>query len=148
MSMTRTPHQAQSSKLGSSGKSGSSGMSLGGFSRLSVARKVILTAALMTTLILVSLVGISITQAGKLAIATGEAGFSTMTRLIANNAAGGIRWNKPDAIESAYIEFATADDSVIATVVALDKDGNELTRFSHPTLDRKSTRMNSNNKCD
>src|SRR3546814_14229924 len=57
-----------------------------------------------------------------------------MTRLIANNAAGGIRWNKPDAIESAYIEFATADDSVIATVVALDKDGNELTRFKHPTL--------------
>src|SRR3546814_9294567 len=57
-----------------------------------------------------------------------------MTRLIANDAAGGIRWNKPDAIESAYIEFATADDSVIATVVALDKDGNELTRFSHPTL--------------
>src|SRR3546814_4826439 len=82
----------------------------------------------MTTLILVSLVGISITQAGKLAIATGEAGFSTMTRLIANNAAGGIRWNKPDAIESAYIEFATADDSVIATVVALDKDGNEIGR--------------------
>src|SRR3546814_18568652 len=74
-------------------------MSLGGFSHLSVARKVILTAALMTTLILVSLVGISITQASKLAIATGEAGFSTMTRLIANNAAGGIRWNKPDAIE-------------------------------------------------
>src|SRR3546814_19728179 len=57
-----------------------------------------------------------------------------MTRLIANNAAGVIRWNKPDAIESAYIEFATADDSVIATVVALDKDGNELTRFAHPTL--------------
>src|SRR3546814_3917832 len=64
----------------------------------------------MTTLILVSLVGISITQAGKLAIATGEAGFSTMTRLIANNAAGGIRWNKPDAIESAYIEFATRSE--------------------------------------
>src|SRR3546814_19410321 len=57
-----------------------------------------------------------------------------MTRLIASNAAGGIRWNKPDAIETAYIEFATADDSVIATVVALDKDGNELTRFEHPTL--------------
>src|SRR3546814_16273348 len=84
-------------------------MSLGGFSHLSVARKVILTAALMTTLILVSLVGISITQASKLAIATGEAGFSTLTRLIANNAAGGIRWNKPDAIESAYNELATAD---------------------------------------
>src|SRR3546814_3091478 len=109
MSMTRTPHQAQSSKLGSSGKSGSSGMSLGGFSRLSVARKVILTAALMTTLILVSLVGISLPQAGKLAIATGEAGFSTTTRLIANNAAGGLRWNKPDAIESARSEEQTSE---------------------------------------
>jgi methyl-accepting chemotaxis protein len=109
-------------------------MSLGGFSRLSVARKVILTAAAMATVILVSLVAISITQASKLALSTGEAGFSTMTRLIANNAAGGIRWNKPDAIESAYIDFATADDSVIATVVALDQEGNELTRFSHPTL--------------
>src|SRR3546814_18377927 len=89
---------------------------------------------MMTTLRRVSVVGISITQGGKLAIATGEDGFSTMNRLIANNAAGGIRWNKPDAIESAYIEFATADDSVIATVVALAKDGNELTRFSHPPL--------------
>src|SRR3546814_14496381 len=87
-----------------------SGLSLGGFSRLSVARKIILTAAVMTTLILVSLIAISIMQASKLALTTGEAGFSTMTRLIASNAAGGIRWNKPDAIETAYIEFATADD--------------------------------------
>jgi len=115
-------------------KHGTTGLSLGGFSRLSVARKVILTAAVMTTLILVALIGISITQASKLALSTGEAGFSTMTRLVANNAAGGIRWNKPDAIEAAYIDFATAEDSVIATVVALDKDGNELTRFKHPTL--------------
>ena len=36
-------------------KNGLSGMSLGGFSRLSVARKVILTAATMATLILVAL---------------------------------------------------------------------------------------------
>ena len=128
MSKTRKPNSAESPK------SGRSGMSLGGFSRLSVARKVILTAAVTATLILVALVGISITQASKLALTTGEAGFSTMNRLIANNAAGGIRWNKPEAIESAYIDFATAEDSVIATVVALDKDGNELTRFSHPTL--------------
>jgi hypothetical protein len=78
-------------------------MSLGGFSRLSVARKVILTAATTATLILVALVAISISQTNKLALTTGEAGFATMTRLIANNAAGGIRWNKPDAIETAYI---------------------------------------------
>ncbi len=109
-------------------------MSLGGFSRLSVARKVILTAATTATLILVALVAISISQTSKLALTTGEAGFATMTRLIANNAAGGIRWNKPDAIETAYIDFANAEDSVIANVVALDKDGNELIRFSHPTL--------------
>src|SRR3546814_19033586 len=109
-------------------------MSLGGFSHLSVARKVILTAALMTTLILVSLVGISITQASKLAIATGEAGFSTMTRLIANNAAGGLPWNTPHAIESAYIEFPPADESVIATVVYLAQDGHEPHRHTHPTL--------------
>ena len=115
-------------------KAGLSGMSLGGFSRLSVARKVILTAAVMATLILVALVAIGISQTSKLALVTGEAGFATMTRLIANNAAGGIRWNKPDAIETAYIDFANADDSVIASVVALDKDGNELTRFSHETL--------------
>src|SRR3546814_691602 len=111
-----------------------SGLSLGGLARLSVARKVLLTAVIMTTLILVSLNASSISQASKLALTTGEAGFATMTRLSASNAAGGSRWNKPDAIETAYIEFATADDSVIATVVTLDKDGNELTRFEHPTL--------------
>ena len=115
-------------------KIGLSGVSLGGFSRLSVARKVILTAATTATLILVALVAISISQTSNLALRTGEAGFQTMTRLIANNAAGGIRWKKSDAIEAAYIDFATADDSVIANVVALDKDGNELTRFDHPSL--------------
>ena len=128
MSKARNPISAKSPLSGPSGKS------LGGFSRLSVARKVILTAAVTATLILIALVAISINQASNLAIHTGEAGFSTMTRLIANNAAGGIRWNKPEAIESAYIDFATAEDSVIATVVALDKEGKELTRFSHPTL--------------
>jgi methyl-accepting chemotaxis protein len=128
MSKTRQRPEAQSPRSSPFGKS------LGGFSRLSVARKVILTAAAMATLILVSLVAVSINQASRVALETGEAGFSTMTRLIANNAAGGIRWNKPDAIEGAYIDFATAEDSVIATVVSLDRDGNELTRFSHPTL--------------
>src|SRR3546814_17215603 len=78
-----------------------SGLSLGGFSRLSVARKVILTAAVMTTLILVSLIAISIMQPSKLALTTGEAGFSTMNRLIASNAAGGLRGNQPDGIYTA-----------------------------------------------
>jgi len=128
MSKTQRPQSVKAPK------NGHSGISLGGFSRLSVARKVILTAATMATLILVALVAIGINQTSKLALATGEAGFDTMTRLIANNAAGGIRWNKPDAIETAYIDFATAPDTVIASVVSLDKDGNELTRFTHKTL--------------
>ncbi len=115
-------------------KTGLSGISLGGFSSLSVARKVILTAAATATLILVVLVAIGISQTSKLALATGEADFNTMTRLIANNAAGGIRWNKTDAIETAYIDFANADDSVIANVVALNKDGEELIRFNHQSL--------------
>src|SRR3546814_17853093 len=109
-----------------------SGLSLGGFSRLSVARKIILTAAVMTTLILVSLIAISIMQASTLALTTGEAGFPTMTRLIASNAAGGIRWNKPDAIETAYITFATRADSVIPTVVTLETHGTEPTASEHP----------------
>ncbi len=125
------PQNSQSAKAA---KIGLSGVSLGGFSRLSVARKVILTAATTATLILVALVAISISQTSKLALHTGEVGFQTMTRLIANNADGGIRWKKTDAIEAAYIDFANADDSVIANVVTLDKDGNELLRFNHPSL--------------
>jgi methyl-accepting chemotaxis protein len=128
MSTTQKPQSVKAPKAASSG------MSLGGFSRLSVARKVILTAAAMATLILVALVAISINQTSKLALATGEAGFATMTRLVANNAAGGIRWKKPDAIEAAYIDFANADDSVIADVVTIDKDGNELTNFANNKL--------------
>ena len=126
--------ETQKPQSGKTAKTGLSGMSLGGFSRLSVARKVILTAATTATLILVALVAISIGQTSKLALVTGEAGFATMTRLIANNAAGGIRWNKPEVIETAYIDFANADDSVIANVVALNKDGEELIRFNHPSL--------------
>ena len=125
------PRNSQSAKTSNSRLSG---VSLGGFSRLSVARKVILTAATTATLILVALVVISIGQTSKLALETGEAGFATMTRLIADNAAGGIRWNKPESIETAYIDFANAEDSVIANVVALNKEGEELIRFNHPTL--------------
>ena len=59
MSKTLKPQQVKSPKAGLSG------MSLGGFSRLSVARKVILTAAVMATLILVALVAISINQTSR-----------------------------------------------------------------------------------
>ena len=107
---------------------------MAGFSKLSVARKVILTAAAMASVILITLVAIGINQTSQVLLQTGEAGFSTMTRLIANNAAGGIRWKKPEAIETAYIDFANAEDTAIAHVVALDKDGNDLIRFDSNKL--------------
>ncbi len=110
------------------------GIKLAGTSRLSVARKVILTAAGMASLILITLVVIGINETQQVLFKTGETGFSTMTRLIANNAAGGIRWKKPEAIEVAYIDFANAEDTAIANVVALDKDGNELIRFDSKIL--------------
>ncbi|WP_422367641.1 methyl-accepting chemotaxis protein [Pelagibius sp.] len=110
------------------------GINLAGTSRLSVVRKVILTAAGMASLILVTLVVIGINETKQVLLQTGETGFSTMTRLISNNAAGGIRWKKPEAIEVAYIDFAKAEDTAIANVIALDKDGNELIRFDSKTL--------------
>ena len=110
------------------------GFGLAGFSKLSVARKVILIAAAMASAILITLVVIGINQTRQVLLQTGEAGFSTMTRLIANNAAGGIRWKKPESIETAYIDFANAEDTAIANVVALDKDGNELIRFDSKML--------------
>ncbi|NIA69503.1 HAMP domain-containing protein [Pelagibius litoralis] len=110
------------------------GFPLVGFSRLSVVRKVILTAAAMASLILITLVVIGISETRQVLLQTGETGFSTMTRLIANNAAGGIRWKKPESIETAYIDFANAADTAIANVVALDKEGNELIRFDSKTL--------------
>lgn len=117
-----------------SGAKGAGGFRLAGFSKLSVARKVILTAAAMASVILITLVVIGINQTSQVLLQTGEAGFSTMTRLIANNAAGGIRWKKPESIEAAYIDFANAEDTAIANVVALDKDGNELNRFDSKML--------------
>ncbi|WP_420348869.1 methyl-accepting chemotaxis protein [Pelagibius sp.] len=105
-----------------------------GFSRLSVVRKVILTAAAMASLVLVTLVAIGINQTSRVLVETGEAGFTTMTRLITNNAAGGIRWKKAESIEAAYIDFANAEDTAIANVVALDKEGAELIRFDSKTL--------------
>ena len=134
MSKVETPDSSESPNSSEFEAAEASGNRLAGISSLSVVRKVILTAAALTSLILITLVVIGITQSSRVLLDTGEAGFSTMTRLIANNAAGGIRWNKPEAIETAYIDFANAEDTAIANVVALDKDGQELTRFGSATL--------------
>ena len=57
-----------------------------------------------------------------------------MTRLLAQNVSGGIRWKKAKVIETSYAEFVSSSDSDVATVVTLGIDGAELTRFEHAEL--------------
>ncbi len=103
-----------------------------------VTRKLALIAAFTVILCLVVVVSINVTSQRRALLKQGEQSFVTITKLLASNVAGGIRWKKPKAVEAAYAEFANAEDSAIATLVTFTADGEVLTRFQSPHLPRFS----------
>ncbi|MEE9209969.1 MAG: methyl-accepting chemotaxis protein [Kiloniellales bacterium] len=103
-------------------------------SHLSVARKMALIAALAVTLCFAAIVTISVSKARNDLVQQGERSFLTITELLANNVAGGLRWNKPEAVEKAYEAFAIAEGSAIASIRTFNKNGEILTRFDSETL--------------
>ena len=103
-------------------------------SHLSVARKMALIAALAITLCFAAIVTISVNKARNDLVQQGEGSFLTITELLADNVAGGLRWNKPEAVEKAYEAFATAEGSAIASIRTFNKSGDILTRFDSETL--------------
>jgi hypothetical protein len=62
-----------------------------------------------------------------------------VARLVAAQAAGGVRWGKPKAIEAAYADLAADPDGNLTSVAVFDAAGGTLTRHhrsgSGPDLD-------------
>ena len=65
----------------------------------------------------------------------GEAGFATITRLLAVNVAGGVRWKKKEAVEEAYADFVVEEGSMISNIQTYTRDGSLLTNFESERLD-------------
>jgi methyl-accepting chemotaxis protein len=84
---------------------------------------------MVVTVCLATIVTISVNGARNDLFQQGEQSFRTITKLLANNVAGGLRWNKAEAVENAYDAFATSDSSVIASIHTFNKGGEILTRF-------------------
>ena len=101
---------------------------------LTVARKVSLVAALAVAICCMGMVTISIVNEREALMAQGEQSFTTITTLLANNVAGGLQWNKADAVEKAYLEFAKAENSAIANIITFSRDNTALTSFTSETL--------------
>ena len=98
-------------------------------SHLTVARKMLLITALVVTVCFATIVTISVTGARNDLVQQGEQSFRAITKLLANNVTGGLRWNKAEVVEKAYDAFATGEGSVIASIRTFNKDGEILTRF-------------------
>ena len=49
-----------------------------------------------------------------------------ITKLLANQVSGGVRWKKASSIETAYKELATSESSGLASLGVFDTDGTVL----------------------
>ena len=105
-------------------------------SRLGLARRLALITGALLVVGLTALVSLAVAEERRILFSQGESAFATITRLLAANVAGGVRWKKPEAVEAAYADFVAAQDSMIANIVTFTKDGSILTRYQSARLDR------------
>ncbi len=102
--------------------------------RLSVVRKLALVAALVVTTGVAGLVVFGVHGQRVALLKQGEKSFLAITQLLAKNVAGGLRWEKAEAVERAYLEFAKAEDSAIASIATANRDGEVFTTFESAAL--------------
>lgn len=55
-----------------------------------------------------------------------------VARLVASQAAGGVKWGKPKAVEAAYADLAADPGSNLVAVAVFDAAGKPLTRHHRP----------------
>ncbi len=63
-----------------------------------------------------------------------KASFADISTLLADGAAGGLRWNKAEAVEQVYAQFVTRDGSMIAGLRAIGIDGSVVAAYDSETL--------------
>ena len=103
--------------------------------RLSLSRRLALVAGLLLVLGLATQVSLAIYEERRTLMAQGESAFATITRLLAVNVAGGVRWKKTEAVEEAYADFVAAEDSMISNIQTFTRDGSLLTDYESDRLD-------------
>jgi len=98
-------------------------------SRWTVGRKVVVMVAVCVTCGFAGMVALQITdQRASLhdsAVDNGKA----IVKLLASQVSGGVKWNKPEAIESAYADFAGEEDSELASLAVFDAAGAQMSRY-------------------
>ncbi len=124
-----------SSPLGRTSVEGSEGTA-GRSSKLGLARRLALITGALLVVGLTALVSLAVAEERRILFSQGESAFATITRLLAVNVAGGVRWKKPEVVEAAYADFVAAQDSMIANIVTFTKDGSVLTSYESTKLER------------
>ena len=102
---------------------------------LGLARRLALIVGVLLVVGLTGLLSVTVFEQRRLLISQGESAFATITRLLAVNVAGGVRWKKAEAVKSAYADFVAAEDSMIANIVTFTSDGSVLTRYESTKLE-------------
>lgn len=108
---------------------------VGRFKGFSVVRKMALVATLVVVAGISALVTFSIYNQRAVLVRQGEQSFVAITRLLAENISGGVRWSKVEAIERAYTDFANAEGSMISDIITLGSDDAVLTTYRSSKLD-------------
>ncbi len=111
------------------------GVRMGRFKGFSVVRKMAVVAAFVVIAGIAAMVTFSIYNERNVLVQQGEQSFVAITQLLAENISGGVRWNKTDAIERAYTDFANAEGSMISDIVTLGGDDSVLTSYRSAKLE-------------
>ncbi|MEX0759320.1 MAG: methyl-accepting chemotaxis protein [Tistlia sp.] len=102
--------------------------------RLTVARKLTLAVALAVVLGFAAVAAVGLLRTQQTLFQLGEEKFLTVTQLVAGNVAGGIRWNKPEAIEEVYRPLTGQPESAIASLWTFDAAGALVSRYDSDRL--------------
>ncbi|SMF43280.1 methyl-accepting chemotaxis protein [Tistlia consotensis] len=102
--------------------------------RFTVARKLTLAVAVAVVIGFAAVAAVSLLRAQQTLLQQGEDKFLTVTQLVAGNVSGGIRWNKPEAIEEVYRPLTDRPDSAIASLWTFNAAGEVVTHYDSDRL--------------
>jgi len=97
-----------------------------------IGRKIVLIVATMVIVGIGVMTGISAnTQRSDLRKMSQETGV-TVTKMLASEISGGVRWKKPDRIEASYAEIVNDASSTVASIMVWDGPGAVLSSYNSP----------------
>ncbi len=103
-------------------------------SRWTIGRKLLLLVAISIAVGITALVGAQTLSVRATLMKQAEDGFTRISSLMAGNMGGGVRWNKPQAIEMSYADAIAEADTAIRAIVVTNGDAVEMTRYEAPSF--------------